>query len=63
MPANQIGASKWDLDTPALCVDLVRLDDNIAKPQTVVTGNGIAARPHAKPHEAVWPITARGQSQ
>jgi D-serine deaminase-like pyridoxal phosphate-dependent protein len=24
------GVSKWDLDTPALCVDLDRLEQNIA---------------------------------
>ena len=45
------GVSKWDLDTPALCVDLDKLEANIAKAQAVLTKNGIAARPHAKTHK------------
>ena len=49
--AALIGTSKWDLDTPALCVDLGRLAANIAKAQAVLTGNGVAARPHAKTHK------------
>jgi D-serine deaminase-like pyridoxal phosphate-dependent protein len=47
----QAGVSKWDLDTPALCVDLDALDANIARAQAVLTRNGIAARPHAKTHK------------
>jgi D-serine deaminase-like pyridoxal phosphate-dependent protein len=47
----QRGLSKWDLDTPALCVDLDKLEANIAKAQAVLTKNGIAARPHAKTHK------------
>ncbi len=45
------GVSKWDLDTPALCVDLDTLDANIAKAQATLTKNGITARPHAKTHK------------
>jgi D-serine deaminase-like pyridoxal phosphate-dependent protein len=45
------GTSKWELETPALCVDLDRLDANIAKAQAVLTRNGIASRPHAKTHK------------
>ena len=44
----QPGISKWDLDTPALCVDLDIFEANIAKAQSVLTKNGIASRPHAK---------------
>jgi 3-hydroxy-D-aspartate aldolase len=47
----QPGVSKWDLDTPALCVDLDQMDANIAKAQAVLTKNGLAARPHAKTHK------------
>lgn len=47
----EVGISKWDLDTPALCVDLDRMDANIAKMQAAVTRNGIATRPHAKTHK------------
>jgi 3-hydroxy-D-aspartate aldolase len=49
-PAD-VGISKWELDTPALCVDLDRLERNIAKMQAALTRNGIAARPHAKTHK------------
>jgi 3-hydroxy-D-aspartate aldolase len=45
------GLSKWELDTPALCVDLDKLDANIAKAQAVLTKHGITARPHAKTHK------------
>src|SRR5687768_13736029 len=45
------GISKWDLDTPALCVDLDKLERNIAKMQAIATKNGIATRPHAKTHK------------
>ena len=48
---SDVGASKWDLDTPALCVDLDRLEANIAKMQATVKRNGIATRPHAKTHK------------
>jgi D-serine deaminase-like pyridoxal phosphate-dependent protein len=47
----QSGLSKWDLETPALCVDLAALDANINKAQAVLTKHGIAARPHAKTHK------------
>jgi 3-hydroxy-D-aspartate aldolase len=44
--------SKWDLDTPALCVDLDRLEQNIAKMQASVRRYGLATRPHAKTHKS-----------
>jgi D-serine deaminase-like pyridoxal phosphate-dependent protein len=47
----EVGASKWELDTPALCVDLDRLEANIAKMQAAVKRNGIETRPHAKTHK------------
>ena len=47
----EVGLSKWDLDTPALCVDLDKLEGNIRKMQAAVTRNGIATRPHAKTHK------------
>jgi D-serine deaminase-like pyridoxal phosphate-dependent protein len=47
----EVGLSKWDLDTPALCVDLDKLEANIAKGQAIATRNGIATRPHAKTHK------------
>jgi D-serine deaminase-like pyridoxal phosphate-dependent protein len=48
----EIGISKWDLDTPALCVDLDKLEQNIAKMQAALTRNGVASRPHAKTHKS-----------
>jgi D-serine deaminase-like pyridoxal phosphate-dependent protein len=47
-----VGISKWDLDTPALCVDLDRLEQNIAKMQADVKRFGLATRPHAKTHKS-----------
>ena len=46
-----IGLSKWDLDTPALCVDLAKLEANIAKLQAELTQSGLGCRPHAKTHK------------
>ncbi|MCH7932878.1 MAG: DSD1 family PLP-dependent enzyme [Gemmatimonadetes bacterium] len=51
--------SKWELDTPALCVDLDALEANLAKLQLTATRNGIASRPHAKTHKT--PAIARMQ--
>ncbi len=48
----EVGISKWELDTPALCVDLNRLERNIAKMQATIKANGIATRPHAKTHKS-----------
>jgi len=47
-----VGLSKWDLDTPALCVDLDRLEANIATMQAAVRRFGLATRPHAKTHRS-----------
>lgn len=43
--------SKWELDTPALCVDLDRMEQNVAKMQATLKANGIPSRPHAKTHK------------
>ena len=45
------GVSKWDLDTPALCVDLDKFEKNIATMQAAMKQFGIASRPHAKTHK------------
>ncbi len=45
------GISKWELDTPALCVDLDKMEENVAKMQATLKKNGIASRPHAKTHK------------
>ena len=53
------GVSMWDLDTPALVVDLDALEANLATMQRTVARNGIASRPHAKTHKC--PAIARMQ--
>ena len=45
------GISKWEIDTPALCVDLDRLERNISKMQRSLAANKIGSRPHAKTHK------------
>ena len=45
------GVMKSELDTPALCVDLDKLERNIAKMQRTVNANKIGVRPHAKTHK------------
>ena len=48
---NDIGKSKWDLDSPALCVDLDKMEQNIKSMQSRLQGSGVATRPHAKTHK------------
>jgi D-serine deaminase-like pyridoxal phosphate-dependent protein len=45
------GISKWEIDTPALCVDLDKLERNISKMQRSLGANRIGSRPHAKTHK------------
>jgi D-serine deaminase-like pyridoxal phosphate-dependent protein len=47
----ETNVSKWDLDTPALCVDLTKLERNIERMQSALRRNGLASRPHAKTHK------------
>ena len=46
-----VNVSKWELDTPALCVDLDLLESNLDKMASTMNANGIASRPHAKSHK------------
>jgi D-serine deaminase-like pyridoxal phosphate-dependent protein len=46
-----VDVSKWELDTPSLCVDLDLLEANLDKMASTVSANGIASRPHAKTHK------------
>jgi len=46
------GISKWDLDTPALVVDLDKMEHNVAHMQATMTKNGLPSRPHAKTHKS-----------
>jgi D-serine deaminase-like pyridoxal phosphate-dependent protein len=45
------GVSKWELDTPALCVDLDRMERNVATMQAALKRFGLPSRPHAKTHK------------
>ena len=45
------GVSKWELDTPALCVDLDKMERNVAFMQASLKKTGLASRPHAKTHK------------
>lgn len=49
--ASSVGLSKWDLDTPALCVDLDKMEANIVRMQAALAKSGLAGRPHAKTHK------------
>lgn len=46
-----VNVSKWELDTPALCVDLDLLEANLDRMSRTMETNGIASRPHAKTHK------------
>lgn len=48
---NVIGTSKWDLDSPAMCVDLDMLEKNIKTVHTRLQGTGVGVRPHVKTHK------------
>ncbi len=54
-----VNVSKWELDTPALCVDLDLLEANLDRMASTMSTNGIASRPHAKTHKC--PTIARMQ--
>ena len=48
---SAVGVSKWELDTPALCVDLDKMERNIATLKERLAPTGVASRPHAKTHK------------
>ena len=48
---SHIGKSKWDLDSPALCVDLDKMEKNIKAVHTALKGTGVGVRPHVKTHK------------
>src|SRR5688500_9828548 len=49
--SSDIGKSKWELDSPALCVDLDRMESNIRAVHTALQGTGVGVRPHVKTHK------------
>ena len=51
MPQPLLGADKFSLDTPLLCIDLDRMESNIRRMASYCRENGVAWRPHAKCHK------------
>jgi 3-hydroxy-D-aspartate aldolase len=47
----QPNIAKWDLETPALCVDLDAMEKNVASMQAALKKFGLPSRPHAKTHK------------
>ncbi len=48
---SPVGHSKWELDTPALLIDLDKLERNIAAMASRCEENGVDWRPHTKGHK------------
>ncbi len=44
---------RWDIETPALVVDVTRLERNLDRMQTVAAAAGAVLRPHAKTHKCL----------
>ncbi len=49
--SSDIGKSKWDLDSPALCVDLDKMAQNIKAMHAGLQGTHVSIRPHVKTHK------------
>jgi 3-hydroxy-D-aspartate aldolase len=49
--ALQPNIAKWDLETPALCLDLDAMERNVAAMQAALKKFGLPSRPHAKTHK------------
>ncbi|MBI0401082.1 alanine racemase [Cyclobacterium marinum] len=48
---HEIGLSKWELETPSLCLDLDIMEENLKKVHKNLQGTGIGVRPHTKTHK------------
>jgi D-serine deaminase-like pyridoxal phosphate-dependent protein len=57
--SSEIGKSKWELESPALCVDLDKLEQNLKTVHSRLQGTGVGVRPHAKTHKC--PLIAKMQ--
>ena len=49
--SSDIGKSKWELETPALCVDLGKMERNLNTVHEALKGTGVGIRPHIKTHK------------
>src|SRR6266487_788413 len=45
---DMIGQSRWELDTPALLVDLAAMERNVERMMGVFRSTGVGWRPHTK---------------
>jgi D-serine deaminase-like pyridoxal phosphate-dependent protein len=52
--ASDSPATLEEVDTPALVIDLARLDANLARMAEAADRHGVRLRPHAKTHKSVW---------
>src|SRR5215472_9299426 len=52
-PSEPMLQRLYDLDTPAVVVDLDRLEDNIARMALLAADAGVNLRPHTKSHKTV----------
>jgi len=52
--APAIGTAVDELDTPAVIVDLDRLEANLSEMATRASRAGVRLRPHAKTHKSAW---------
>ena len=58
-PQHTIGMSKWDIDTPALVLDIGLVERNLATMAAAAHDLGKQLRPHVKTHKT--PLLARRQ--
>src|SRR3990170_4573338 len=49
--SSDIGKSKWELETPALCVDLGKMERNLNAVHEALKRTGVGVRPHVKTHK------------
>lgn len=50
--SDQIGMPKWDIDTPALLVDVSAMEQNISKMAKFASAEGVSLRPYIKTHKS-----------
>ncbi|WP_163380688.1 DSD1 family PLP-dependent enzyme [Cyclobacterium sp. SYSU L10401] len=59
--SDEIGLSKWELETPSLCLELEVMEYNLKKVHQRLQGTGIGVRPHIKTHKS--PFLAKRQME
>ncbi|WP_439483043.1 DSD1 family PLP-dependent enzyme [Cyclobacterium plantarum] len=59
--SDEIGLSKWELETPSLCLELEVMEYNLKKVHQNLQDTGIGVRPHIKTHKS--PFLAKMQME